>query len=296
MKIRKSISDVFYSFPVQLFALHLRNNLLLIGIWILLMLLMTGTIGQFFGIKFLFLAPEYMGAINFWSFFFVGLAFGGFVITWNLTSYLLDAHHFPFLASLSKPFTKFCLNNILVPLIFLLTYLYFTIHFQWVEELRPTDVIIRNCLGFLLGCALIISFSGAYFYFTNKDILSFLKRGKKKPPNIAGGHGPGWRFTPIEEIKAGKVKWRVDTYLSLKLKPKLVRSVAHYDSTILLRIFRQNHGNALIVQLFSLFFLITLGYLVDRPYFRIPAGASIFILASILVSITGAITYWFQEW
>ncbi|HHH50663.1 MAG TPA: patatin-like phospholipase family protein [Saprospiraceae bacterium] len=296
MKIRKWISDVFYSFPVQLFTLHLRNNLLLLGIWILLMLLMTGTLGQFFGIKFLFLAPEYMGVINFWSFFFTGLAFGGFVITWNLTSYLLDAHHFPFLASLSKPFTKFCLNNILVPLIFLLTYLYFTIHFQWFEELRPALIIFRNCFGFLLGAALIISFSGAYFYFTNKDILSFLKRGKKLPPNIAGEHGPGWRFTPIEEIKSGKVKWRVDTYLTLKFKPKLVRSVAHYDSSILLSVFRQNHGNALIVQLVSLFFLITLGYLVDRPAFRIPAGASLFILASILVSITGAITYWFQEW
>ena len=296
MKIRKWINDLFYSFPVQLLALHLRNNLLLIGTWIVLILLMTGTWGRLFGINFLFLAPEYLGQVNFWSFFFVGLAFGGFFMTWNLTTYLLDAHHFPFLASLARPFTKFCLNNVLVPAIFLLTYLYYTIHFQWYYELWGVGIILRNCLGFLTGFSSLIVLSGIYFYYTNKDILSFLKIRKKVPPNLEGRHSPGWRFTPIEDIKSGKVRWRVDTYLTEALKPRIVRSVAHYDSSILLSVFRQNHGNALIVQLLSLVLLVTLGYLIDKPYFRIPAGASILILMSIIVAIAGAVTYWFKEW
>ncbi|MEL6924691.1 MAG: patatin-like phospholipase family protein, partial [Bacteroidota bacterium] len=117
--MKKWINDILYSFPVQLLALHLRNNLVLIGTWVFLALLMTGTVAKLYGIRYLFLAPEYLGVVNFWSFFFVGLAFGGFTMTWNLTTYLLDAQHFPFLASLGRPFTKFCLNNSLVPLFFL---------------------------------------------------------------------------------------------------------------------------------------------------------------------------------
>jgi len=82
----------------------------------------------------------------------------------------------------------------------------------------------------------------------------------------------------------------------LSLKPKIVRSVAHYDHETLEKVFRQNHVNALIVQLFGLIVLIALGYLIDQPFFRIPAGASMFILASVIVAIAGAITYWFNQW
>jgi len=65
---------------------------------------------------------------------------------------------------------------------------------------------------------------------------------------------------------------------------------------VLLAVFKQNHVNALIVQLFGLVVLVTLGYLIDLPYFRIPAAASACILASVLVAITGAISYWFDHW
>ena len=147
MTMKKRISDIFYSFPVQLLVLHLRNNLLLIGIWILLALLMTGTVGRLFGIRFLFLAPEYLEQVNFISFFFLGVAFGGFFITWNLTTYLLDAHHFPFLASLARPFTKFCLNNFIVPLFFVVTYFYYSIHFQWYYEYwKGVDIALHLSL------------------------------------------------------------------------------------------------------------------------------------------------------
>ena len=294
--MKKWINDIFYSFPVQLLTLHLRNHLVLIGTWGFLMLLMTGAVAKLFGVKYLFLAPEYLGQVNFWSFFFVGLAFGGFTMTWNLTTYLLDAHHFPFLASLSRPFTKFCLNNMLVPLIFLATYFYHTIYFQGYHEYWSTSVIITNCLGFIVGMVILFILAAIYFTNTNKDILSFLKIRQKVPPNLAKDIKPGRRYTPVEEIQAGKVKWRVDTYLTEALRPRIVRSVAHYDSSILLSVFRQNHGNALIVQLGSLMILVVLGFLIDRPSFRIPAGASIFILSSVLVAITGAVTYWFKAW
>ena len=294
--MRKWINDVFYSFPLQLLILHLRNNLILIITWLVLALLMTGTVGSLFGMQFLFLTPEYLGKVNFVSFFFLGLAFGGFFMTWNLTTYLLDSHHFPFLASLSRPFTKFCINNLIVPGSFFVIYLWHTAYFQRYAEYSDLQTIASNCLGFILGTGTLVLLSGLYFSFTNKDILSFLKVRRNEPPNLLGKIGPG-RGAAQKKVLASKRKgWRVDTYLTESMKPRLVRSVAHYDTAILLSVFKQNHVNALVVQLMGLILLITLGFLIDNPYFRIPAGASIFILASVLVAVAGAFIYWFDKW
>ncbi len=294
--MRRWISDIFYSFPMRLLMLHFRNNLLLITSWILIGLMMTGNLGQMFGIRYLFLAPEYLGTVDFWSFFFLGLAFGGFFMTWNLTTYLLDAHHFPFLASLARPFTKFILNNLIIPLIFLTIYLVYTIRFQSYSELWDSYTIFSNCVGFIFGLSTLILFSAIYFYFTNKDILSFLKIQGRDTPEMLRHIAPGRRHIDLEVIRSEKKKWRVDTYLTEAFRPRLVRSVAHYDSKDLFRVFRQNHVNALIVQLFGLIVLIGLGYLIDNPYFRIPAGASILILGSVFLAIIGAVTYWFDQW
>ncbi len=294
--MKKWISDTFYSFPVQLLALHCRNHLLLLATWLLLMLFVTGNIAQIFGLKYLFLTAEYLGAVNFLSYFILGLAFGGFFMTWNLTAYLLDAHYFPFLASLSRPFTKFCLNNFIIPLVFIIIFLKELIQFQAYQEFWTTGTILYNCLGFIIGLIVLVLLSAVYFHFTNKDILSFLKIKGEDPPKLLKTIAPGRRDADIDVIKSEKQKWRVDTYLMLSLKPRLVRSVSHYDHITLEKVFRQNHVNALIVQLFGLIVLIALGYLIDQPFFRIPAGASIFILASVVVAVAGAITYWFNQW
>jgi patatin-like phospholipase len=294
--MKKWFNDILFSFPVQLLGLHCRNNLLLVFIWLLLMSMVTGSVGQVFGVKYLFLAPEYLEEVGFLSFFFLGLAFGGFFITWNLTSYLLDAHLFPFLASLGRPFTKFCLNNFPIPLTFLTVYFYTTIHFQYHNEFWSAGTIFYNCLGFVLGMIALILLSALYFQYTNKDILNFLKIRNNKPPNLLKTIAPGGRNLDYEAIKSPNQKWRVDTYLTESFRPRIVRSVAHYDIKTLQKVFRQNHLNALIVQLFGLVVLIAFGYLIDTPSFRIPAAANFMILSSVMVAITGAVTYWFDQW
>ncbi|MDG1434994.1 MAG: patatin-like phospholipase family protein [Saprospiraceae bacterium] len=295
--MKKWLSDIIYSFPVQLFFLHLRNNLLLIGMWIFVVLLLTGTIADLYGVKYLFLSPEYMGEVGFNSFFILGAAFGGFFMTWNLTTYLLDAHHFPFLASMKRPFTKFILNNFIVPLTFLVFYFTYTIWFQRYFEYWTINVIFTNCVGFLLGIVLMLFLSSAYFQFTNKDIFNFAKKRKGKlPPNLIDTISPNRRIDRIHNIKKGTVRWRVDTYLTESFRPRIVRSVQHYDYKLLFSVFKQNHLNALVVQLMSLVALIVMGYLIDYPMFRIPAGASILIMVSIVIALLGAITYWFDGW
>jgi hypothetical protein len=295
--MKKWLTDIIYSFPVQLLFLHLRNNLLLIGMWVFVVLLLTGTWADLYGVKYLFLSPEYMDEVGFKSFFLLGAAFGGFFMTWNLTTYLLDAHHFPFLASMKRPFTKFILNNFIVPLTFLVFYFTYTIWFQRYFEFWSTEVILTNCVGFLLGIVLMLLLSSFYFQFTNKDIFNFSKKRKgKTPPNLVESMAPNRRIDRIQNIKKGAARWRVDTYLTESFRPRIVRSVQHYDYKLLLSVFKQNHLNALVVQLMSLVTLIIMGYLIDYPVFRIPAGASIFIMFSIVIALTGAITYWFDQW
>ena len=286
----------YYAFPVRLLALHFRNHVVLIGLWLFLALLVTGTVGRFFGMHYLLLTPEYLGEVGFWSFFLTGAAFGAFFMIWNLTTYLLAANRFPFLATLDAPFTKFCLNNGIVPLAFLVTYLSATTWFQWHDELTQTAEIVWNIAGFLCGTAALVGFLAAYLYFTNKDIGAFLRPRQFVPRPGGRVLAPGHRLPTLWEIQQGATRWRVDTYLTERLHIRLVRSVAHYNPEMLAQVFRQNHWNAVVVQLAALLLLMAQGALMDSAWVRIPTAATIFILASMVMSLFGAVTFWFRSW
>jgi len=268
----------------------------LLSIWLLLTLFLTGMIGKSYGLQLLFLAPEYLGEVGFWSFLIMGLSFGGLFMSWNLTCYLLNSHHFPFLASLERPFTKFCLNNSLLPITFgvslMLLHVGFENHFMY----STFGNVLINCGGFILGTIISLLLSSVYFTFTNKDIQNFPKKRRRLPPNLSRNLNPGSRKVSIEDIKSERTKWRVDTYLTLSLRPRLVRSVAHYDIRLLMSVFRQNHFNALVIQLIAFLILVGCGLLIDYPIFRIPAGASIILIGSLSCAFVGAVSYWFTRW
>ncbi len=208
---------------------------------------------------------------------------------------MLSAHHFPFLASLKRPFTKYSINNFIVPTILITIILTLHIKFEVQEGIFTWERIIYNCLGFIFGMFSLVILLLAYFISTNKDILSYTEQYDHTPPNLIRSISPG-RVLDIDEIRSEIKGWRVETYLTESLLPRRVRSVSHYSLKTLLRVFKQNHTNALAVQLTSLIVLAILGALIENPNFRIPAGASIFLLASIVVAILGAIIYWFHHW
>ncbi|MEM1215344.1 MAG: patatin-like phospholipase family protein [Bacteroidota bacterium] len=289
--------SIYHSFPVQLLLLHLRSNLLLLTIWALLLLLMSGRLGKKLGFQYLFLDPEYLGGVHFWSFFSVGLALGGCFASWNLTTYLLTAQHFPFLASLSRPFRKFCINNFLLPLAIGLFYLVLIGVFQFNYEDTSLGQTLGYLLAVLLGSGAVIGIFVLYFSYTNRDISYYRHSAGDVPPNLRPlAIVPGQRKADLDYIKLDQNRMPVRTYLGENLKARLVRSVAHYESSLLLNIFKQNHLNALALQLIVMMVLLILGYLVDWKVFRIPAAASILILCSVLIAFIGALTYWFAEW
>jgi len=120
--LRKRLGQVWYSFPVQLLALQVRQNHMLLALWMLLALFIGNHLASKFGVQYLFLEPEYKGVVGFTSFFLVGVGLGGLIMTWNLTTYLLNARYFPFLATLERPFGKYCINNSLLPIGFFTYY------------------------------------------------------------------------------------------------------------------------------------------------------------------------------
>ena len=146
VKILKEIflSRLLYTLPVQLIIINIKKNQIMLSIWLVLFLIITKSIGTTIGLPYLFLEPEYMDRVNFWGIFIVGLTLGGFTMSYHITCYILDGHQFSFLGGLKHPFSKFCVNNSLVPLSFMALYLYNYYHFQNLEALEDkNDIYIK---------------------------------------------------------------------------------------------------------------------------------------------------------
>jgi hypothetical protein len=296
--MKKWLERFYYAFPTQLVLLHFRANLLFLVLWLFLYGVLFGFFGVEMGLRYFILDPEYLGAVSFWSFFIIGVTLGMFYIAWNTTTYILNSYRFPFLASLNRPFYKFSINNFVIPGLFILFYLISVIRFQWYNEFASHYNIIFYCTGLLVGFSTMLFMTIIYFRFTNRDIVSIDNRRKLKlaAPLKALILKKQERELAIARHNPYKDAIRVDYFFTETLRPRLVRSVRHYNFKLLERIFRQNHANALVIQSLSITALILMGALVEYPYFRIPTAASVLILLSIITTVLGALTYWLRQW
>lgn len=294
-KNKEILQNFYYSFPIQLLLLNLKKHYLLLIFWGILFGLVTNSIASKYGIPYLLLDPEYLGKVNFISFLFLGASFGGFFITYNITSYILNSYRFPFLATLSKPFSKFCLNNFIIPVVFGIIYLYNLITFQTEVEFTSTSDVIIRMFGFVFGFAMVIFISFAYFFKTNHNISRVLGLGKIDP-EIEYNKVDAQAETSLKKKILLERGWEVHNYMSSPFKIRLVRSTEHYDGHLLKAVFIQNHMNALIIEGVVILSLIILGYLTDVRIFRIPAGASVLLFFSITLMLIGALGFWLRGW
>lgn len=286
------LSNIFYSFPFQLALLHLRKFLFMLVPWVLLMLMVSGNLLSRLGFHYLFLDPEYFGKVNFTSFFLIGIALGGFIFVWNITSYILNSFRFPFLATFERPFLRYTINNSFFPLVFIAVYFYSIIRFQYYSELRSFFEVITYQAALISGVSLMMIIS--MLRSLNIHIERFVQRrarksrvGKKIRLANTLKNKSAVRFSP--EI-------RVDYLLIHPFRVRPVRSVVHYQADDLMRVFRLHHKNALIIEMVALVIIIMLGFLKEIPFFQIPAGASILLLLSILLAPIGALSYWLRSW
>ncbi len=288
------LNAIFYSFPVRLLFVHIKYNQFLLLYWFLLFSTVSGDFGKNLGIPYLFLDPIYLDKIGFWGFFIVGVTLGGFAMAFNITSYILDGFRFPFLGTLPRPFTHFCLNNSLVPLSFLIFYTIKVVEFKRDYGLYTSSEIFISVLALIGGFSLMLALLFTYFTLTNRDIRVVMKRRARK--QIKGNANQKRNaFRQLKRLRRTIVQCQY--YLSINFGfHSTKRYQKFYDRVAILGIFRQNQQNAIIAESFLLITIFALGLFQESPLFQIPAAASSVILLTLIVLASGALSYWLRSW
>jgi len=284
------LKNIFYSFPVQLFILHFRKYQILLLFWYLLFSTVNSQFLKNYGADALFFVPEYMGTVNLMSAALVGIAMGVFFMSWNITTFILHTKRFKFLAATSKPFLKYCINNALLPLLFLIFYLVKAFEFNLNKELMTVGEMMLLVVGFLFGLVLLLAFSFAFFFGADRRIL------KSIAPVIADRATFMSNFDPTKNPQQDGFGMRVSYYLSIRFRLRKARNVSHYSEDFLDIIFKRHHLAAVISILLAFAFLITGGFFLDTRFFQAPAAVSITVFFAIMVAVIGALTYFMQSW
>lgn len=285
---------IAYSFPVQLFLNNLKRNQVLLLCWIILFAMITGSFGKYLGIPYLFLDPEYLNKVNFRSFFIMGMVIAGFSTAFHITCYINDGHRFSFIGTLSRPFTKFVINNSFIPVTFLITYLVEVISFQQNNQYITGADLVRNIAGILVGYAVMTAFFFIYFQLTNKDIFKYVvcRIDERIKQSVKVTRASAMKKLDI----AKKRQERVDYYLDGRLRLVKVEDTTFYDKQTILQVFDQNQFNLVIIEVLIFALIVVLGIFKDSPVFQLPAAASCVIFLTVFVMLAGAFEYWFGNW
>ncbi len=280
----------YYSFPIQLVFLHFRRYQVLLVFWFILFSTVGGTFMKNFGADSLFLAPEYLGNVDSISFGFVGVAIGMFIMSWHVTTFILFSRYFKFLATASNPFLRYCINNSIIPLAFLIFYFFKAWHFDHYKELIPVVDIIFLCTGFIIGLFFIMAISFIYFFGADRTILRRMLPIMQNPKDY---------ITQLQHplhASQGETLMNVEWYLETPATIKKTRNVSHYTQEFIDTLFKRHHFAAVLAIIIAFLFLLSVGFFLENRFFQIPAAASITILCAILIGVSGAFSYFLQSW
>ncbi len=288
--LKEYVIGFYKSLPVQLFILHLRRYQVLLIFWYILISAINGNFMSAFGAEALFLAPEYLGEVNGVSMAIVGMAAGVFIMSWNVTTFILHSNQVKFLATTSKPFLKYCINNAVIPILFLAFYIGRMVYFDLYKELFSGGEVAVLIVGFLLGLFFTIILAFLYFFRTEKTMMRTMEPVLRDPETFATEFGIGGKH--FHERGILKVEWFFNTRFKLK-KP---RDVSHYSEEFIELIFKRHHFSAVFSIILAFLILAFLGMLMDKPLFIIPAASAIMVFFSILIAGSGALSFWLKSW
>jgi hypothetical protein len=288
--MKRLLIGFWYSMPVQLLLLHFRKYQVFLFFWYILFATVYGSFLKAYGANSLYLAPEYYNNVNAVSTAVVGFAMGIFIMSWNITTFILHSHHIKFLVTTAQPFLKYCINNSLLPITFLICYLVEGIKYARHEELMPLAEIAFTTLGFIGGFVLSLLIAFVYFFSADKTIFynigSIIRSANKE-------YEEKLHNNPLPQVKKDM---RVDWFLSAKFQLRKPRDVRHYSDEFLDKIFSHHHVATVIAITIAFLFLIGIGFISDSKLFQIPAAASITILFALLIALSGAFSFFFKNW
>jgi len=282
---------IFYSFPLQLLLLHFKKFQVLLVFWFVLFSEVGGGFMKAYGVNSLYLSPEYLGDVNAISAGIVGMSVAVFIMSWNITTFILFCRHFKFLATTTRPFLKYCINNSVIPLIFLFFYFGEALYFNKYRELSSSWQVFVMISGFLLGFTLIIAVSFLYFFRADRSITQRMVTVIGKPNEFKSVFQPQVALT-----SGGSRLIKVTSYLNTPFTARPVRDVTHYSSIFIETVFSRHNFAAMLSVFIAFIFLITVGFFLDHHIFQLPAAASITLFFAILVAVAGAFSYFLQSW
>lgn len=288
MDIIFKIIQFFKFFPFQLLFAHLRRNHLLLLLWVVLFGFASQTIAVKFGIPYLFLSPEYLNEVNWISYFVLGLTIGGFFMAFHLYSYVMLGPIFPFIASIYRPFHKFCINNSVIPTAFYIVLVYNIYQTQLNDELLSPIRVIDFIIALTAGIITFIVITMLYFIKTNKTAEKIASN-----QNIAKSFFQKTR-SYIKLTTTDKIQ--PSFYLSKLYKIKSTRDVNHYNQEILDKVFKQNHFNAKFFEVSLIGAFIFLGVFQNYSVVVIPAAASVMLVFTLFLMFVSFLYSWFRGW
>ena len=283
------LGRIYRFLPVQLFLLHFRKYELMLLFWAVLFLTLSGNFATHFGASTLFLAPEYLDNINFVSMLLLGAATAVFIMSWNITTFIIHSQRIPFLGAARQSFLKYCINNSLLPIIYLIFYTTASVRYQWLNEHATMSQILVLQIGFYFGVAIVLFLSFIYFFRVDRDLFKVVLSKITNPSLIR-------EIVPYDTLDLEIDIIKADTYLSERLKIKRISELKSYHPRLLNTVLRRHHRNAITATFFSLLLLFFLGIFMYEPRLRIPAGAGFLVLFSVIMGLVGAVKYFLKTW
>ena len=287
--MRGALKSFYFFLPVQLLLLHFRKSQLLLSFWLIVILTITGNFASRFGASSILLAPEYLGKINFMSMFLMGSAICVFMMTWHITTFIMHSKRLPYMGATRHAFTVYCINNSIIPLIFLIFYSVVSFRFQWINEGSGLGHIIWMQFGFYLGFLTLILVSFFYFFRVSRDFFKTVLSNITNPARIRSVIPYDTLDYEIDVIPAR-------SFISGKLRVEFTEDIAPYHPRVMNTVMRRHHRNVIFAAFFSYFALLLMGAYMELPFFRVPAGAGFLLLFSIVMGFVGAFKYFMKSW
>lgn len=287
--MKRLLNGIYYFLPVQLLLLHFRKYQLLLFFWLLLFLIITGRFASHFGASSLFLAPEYLGNINFISMFLMGCAMCVFVMAWHITTFIIHSKRIPYMGATRLAFVVYTFNNSIIPIAFITFYTILSIRFQWYDEHSAVKEIIFMQLGFFLGMLVVLLISFIYFFRVSRDYFKTVLTHITNPSRIRG-------LIPYDSLDYEVDIIPAKSFISGSLAIEKISDKEPYHPRVMNTVLRRHHRNVIFATLVAYLLLLVMGLFIERPLLRVPAGAGFLLLFSIIMGVVGAFKYFMKSW
>ena len=282
------------TFPVLLLLNHLKKNQVILLFWLVLFGVLLWDWGKLYGVPFLLLDPEYLGRVDSLSLFILGISFGIFNTSFQITTFILDSARFRFLAGMRNAIFRFSINNSFLPGLFYLAFCIRFVVFQHERGLENPSGIALELSGFTAGFMLISLLAFLYFRLAGSSTIRNLARWLDRHLREFQMYRLSQlkRQNELRQAEAGKSAY----FLDLNLRPARVKEISEERLQRDPAIFGSSHLTAVLLEFITIAMLLLAGYYRSHSWLQIPAGASIFILFGLILMFIGAISYWFRGW